>query len=73
MQKKLPILRENKEFESKYIRLTDAIEELERTLSETQKEQFNKKFPNFFTILLKYKNPPDIIISINKNKIRRKK
>lgn len=42
MPKKIPILRENKQFEAKYMRLTDAIEELEKTLPENQKEQLNK-------------------------------
>lgn len=48
VEKKLPILRENKEFESKYIRLTEVMEELEKTLSETQKEQFNEIVELFY-------------------------
>lgn len=42
VEKRLPILRKNEDFNKKYIRLSDAMEELEKTLSEKQKEQFNE-------------------------------
>ena len=34
IEKKLPILKKNKSFEKEYLRLNDAMEELEQTLSE---------------------------------------
>ena len=48
IDEKLPILRKNDDFNKKYLRLTDAIEELEDTLSEKQKEQFNEIVQLFY-------------------------
>lgn len=48
IEKKLPILRENEEFNKKYMRLTDSMEELESTLSEKQKEQFREIVKLFY-------------------------
>ena len=42
IEKKLPLLKENEDFNRKYVRLSDAMDELEATLSATQKEQFNE-------------------------------
>lgn len=49
VEKRLPILRKNEDFNKKYIRLSDAMEELEKTLSEKQKEQFNEIVQLFYT------------------------
>ncbi len=48
IEKKLPILKENKSFEKEYLRLNDAMEELEQTLSEQQKKQFNEIVQLFY-------------------------
>ena len=48
VEKKIPILKENQDFNKKYTRLTDAMEELEITLSEKQKEQFNEIVQLFY-------------------------
>lgn len=45
---KLPLLRENEDFNKMYLRLSDAMEELEKTLSEKQKEQFNEIVQLFY-------------------------
>ena len=42
VESKISLLRENKNFEEKYIRLSDVVEELEDTLSESQKKQFDE-------------------------------
>ena len=42
VEKKIPELRKNEDFNKKYLRLTDAMEELEKTLSKEQKEKFNE-------------------------------
>ena len=48
VEKKMPILKENENFNKKYRRLSDAIEELEKTLSEKQKAQFNEIIQLFY-------------------------
>lgn len=48
VEKKIPILKENENFNKKYTRLSDAIEELEETLSEKQKEQFSEIIQLFY-------------------------
>lgn len=48
VEKKIQILKENQDFNKKYTRLTDAMEELEITLSEKQKEQFNEIVQLFY-------------------------
>lgn len=45
---KLPLLRENEDFNKMYLRLSDAMEELEKTLSKKQKEQFNEIVQLFY-------------------------
>lgn len=42
VESKIPILRQNKKFEEKYLRLSNAVEELENELSENQKQQFDE-------------------------------
>ena len=42
VEKKIPDLRKNEDFNKKYVRLTDAMEELEKSLSKEQKEKFNE-------------------------------
>ena len=48
MEEKLPILRKNDDFNKKYLRLSDSMEELDETLSEKQKEQFNEIVQLFY-------------------------
>ena len=48
VEQKLPILKENQNFKEEYLRLTDAMEELEQTLSKQQKEQFNEIVQLFY-------------------------
>lgn len=48
IEEKLPILRQNKKFNEKYLNLTDAIEKLEKTLSVTQKEQLDEIIKLFY-------------------------
>lgn len=48
IEKKLPLLKENEDFNRKYVRLSDAMDELEVTLSATQKEQFNEIVQLFY-------------------------
>lgn len=48
VEHKLPILKENQNFKAEYLRLTDAMEELEQTLSKQQKEQFNEIVQLFY-------------------------
>lgn len=48
IEKKLPILRQNEDFNKKYVRLSDAMEELEQTLTEKQKEQFHEIVQLFY-------------------------
>ena len=42
VEKKIPDLRKNEDFNKKYVRLTDAMEELEKSLSKEQKEKYNE-------------------------------
>ena len=48
IEKKLPLLKENEDFNRKYVRLSDAMDELEVTLSATQKEQLNEIVQLFY-------------------------
>ena len=48
VEQKLPILKENQNFKAEYLRLTDAMEELEQTLSKQQKEQFDEIVQLFY-------------------------
>lgn len=48
IEKKMPILKENKNFKKEYIRLADAMEELEQTLSKEQKKQFDEIVQLFY-------------------------
>ena len=48
VEQKLLILKENQNFKAEYLRLTDAMEELEQTLSKQQKEQFNEIVQLFY-------------------------
>ena len=48
IEKKLPILRQDTNFNEKYIRLNDAMEELEETLSDNQKDLFNEIVQLFY-------------------------
>ena len=45
---KIPILRKNANFNEKYLKLTDKIEELEKTLSLNQVEQFHEVVDLFY-------------------------
>ncbi len=42
VEKRIPELRKNEVFNKKYLRLTDLMEELEKSLSKEQKEKFNE-------------------------------
>lgn len=48
VEQKMPILKENQNFKKDYLRLTDAMEELEYTLSEQQKKQFDEIIQLFY-------------------------
>ncbi len=48
VEEKLPILRQNKKFNEKYLNLTDTIEKLEKTLSVQQKEQLDEIIKLFY-------------------------
>ena len=48
VEQKMSILKENKNFKKESMRLSDAIEELEQTLSEQQKEQLNEIIQLFY-------------------------
>ena len=48
IEEKLPILRQNKNFNEKYLNLTDTIEKLEKTLSAQQKEQLDEIIKLFY-------------------------
>ncbi len=48
VEKKLPILKQNSDFNQEYIRLSDAIEELEKTLSKGQKSLFDEIIQLFY-------------------------
>lgn len=48
VEQKLSILKKNQNFKNEYLRLTEAMEELERTLSKQQKEQFDEIVQLFY-------------------------
>lgn len=48
IEKKLPILKENTDFKEKYLRLSDAMDELDKTLSKNQKELFDEIVDLFY-------------------------
>ena len=48
VEQKISVLKENKDFNKKYKRLTDLMEEFEKTLSIEQKEQFNEIVQLFY-------------------------
>jgi len=48
IEEKIPLLRKNEEFNVHYVRLSDAIDELENELPEKQKELFNEIVQLFF-------------------------
>ena len=54
VEEKLPILRQNKKFNEKYLNLTDTIEKLEKTLSVQQKEQLDEIIKLFYEIVTFY-------------------
>lgn len=48
VEQKLPILRQNTDFNEKYLKLTDKMEMLEKTLSQEQIEQFHEVVELFY-------------------------
>ena len=48
VEEKISVLRENSDFNQKSIRLSDAMDELEKTLSESQKDLFDEIVSLFF-------------------------
>lgn len=48
IEKKLPILKQNEKFKEQYIRLSDVMEELEKTLSDEQKQKFDEIVELFY-------------------------
>lgn len=48
VEEKISVLRENSDFNQKSIRLSDSIDELEETLSESQKDLFDEIVGLFF-------------------------
>lgn len=48
VEEKMPILKGNANFKKDYLRLTDAMEELEQTLNQEQKDQFNEIVELFY-------------------------
>ena len=48
VEEKISVLRENSDFNQKSIRLSDSIDELEETLSESQKDLFDEIVSLFF-------------------------
>ncbi len=48
VEEKISILRNNKNFNEKYIRLTNEIENLEKHLNQEQREQFNEIIKLFY-------------------------
>ena len=48
VEHKITILKENKEFKKEYLRLTDAIKELENTLSKQQNKKLNEIIQLFY-------------------------
>ena len=50
IEEKLPILKDNADFKEKYARLSDAMDELEKTLSKNQKDLFYETKKYYFTL-----------------------
>ena len=48
IENKISILRQNKDFNEKYLRLTDTIDELEKILDKKQKEKLNELIKLFY-------------------------
>ena len=48
IEEKLTILKENTDFKEKYLRLSDAMDELDKTLSKNQKELFDEIVDLFY-------------------------
>lgn len=48
VEEKISVLRENSDFNQKSIRLSDAMDELEKTLSESQKDLFDEIVKLFY-------------------------
>lgn len=48
VESKIPILRENEEFNKKYIKQNDLIDSLNEMLSREQKEKFNNLIKSFY-------------------------
>ena len=48
IEEKLPILKDNADFKEKYARLSDAMNELKKTLSKNQKELFDEIVKLFY-------------------------
>lgn len=48
IEEKLPILKENTDFKEKYLRLSDAMDELDKTLSKNQKDLFDEIVDLFY-------------------------
>lgn len=48
IEEKMPLLRKNKDFNQMYVRLSDAIDELEDVLPENQKKLFGEIIQLFF-------------------------
>ena len=54
VEEKISVLRENSDFNQKSIRLSDSIDELEETLSESQKDLFDEIVSLFFFFFVYY-------------------
>lgn len=50
VEEKLPILRENKEFNEQYLSLTDKIESFDKSISGEQKKKFNEIVDLFYML-----------------------
>lgn len=48
VEKKIYMLKENDNFKKNYLKLTDVMDKLEKTLSNEQKEQFNEMIELFY-------------------------
>lgn len=48
IEEKVPILRQNKDFEHKYLKLIDMIDDLEKNLNANQKQQFEEIIDLFY-------------------------
>ena len=49
IEEKIEILKQNEDFKNKYLRLTDLIENIDKNIQETYKEQFNEMIELFYT------------------------